>query len=147
MVYIGSDHGGFRLKESLKKYLVKKNIKFEDLGAPALNAKDDYPDYAEKVARAVAKNPDSHMGILMCRSGQGMCIAANKVSGVRAASAWNLKLAYSTRNDDGANILCLATDYMSEKIALNIATVFINTPFSKAARHGRRVLKIKKMEK
>ncbi len=146
MIYLGSDHGGFALKQKLAKHLQTKKIKFQDLGPFELNLSDDYPDFAKLVADKVAKNPEAHIGILLCRSGQGMCIAANKVKGIRAASAWNKKLAVSTRSEDMANVLCLASDHLSSTIALSIADIFIRTPFSKGSRHGRRVNKIKRME-
>ena len=135
------------MKEKLLKHLQKKKVKYQDLGPFVLKKDDDYPDYAKLVGDKVAKNPDAHMGILLCRSGQGMCVAANKIKGVRAASAWNEKLAYTTRNDDDANVLCLASDHLSSNQAFKIVDIFIKTQFSKAARHGRRINKIKAMER
>ncbi len=145
MIYIASDHGGFRLKEKLEARLSKDGIVFEDLGPKALDPDDDYPDFAKLVGQAVARNP-SHIGILLCRSGQGMCIAANKIKGVRAVSAWNNKLARTTRNDDFGNVLCIASDHLRPAEAVRIAEIFIHTRFSEAVRHKRRVTKIKKLE-
>lgn len=146
MLYLGADHGGFLLKEKLKKYLAAKKISFVDLGPYKISPTDDYPDYARKVAKKVAQKPESDMGVLLCRSGQGMCVAANKVRGVRAVSAWNEKLAFSARNDDFANVLCLAGDHLTLRQAEKILFTFISTPFSFQARHKRRIAKIKKME-
>lgn len=147
MIYIASDHGGFALKQKLRGYFLKKKIEFSDLGPHTLNLEDDYPDFAAKVAKHVAKKHEEDIGILLCRSGQGMCIAANKVKGIRAVSAWNKKLAKTTRNDDFGNVLCLASDHLSAATALSIADIFIHTTFSKAARHKRRIAKIKKLER
>lgn len=146
MIYIASDHGGYWLKEKLKRFLLKLKFEYVDLGPDFLDIKDDYPDYAKKVALFVAKRPEKDVGILACRSGQGMCVAANKVKGIRAVSAWNEKLAYSTRNDDFANVLCLASNYLKSPQAEKIVKVFIKTPFSKADRHKRRIKKISNLE-
>ena len=146
MLYLASDHGGLALKENIKKYLSAKQVSFVDLGPYRLNPKDDYPDFAKKVAQKVALKPASDIGVLLCRSGQGMCVAANKVKGVRAVSAWNEKLAFSTRNDDFANVLCLAGDYLKPGQAQKILYKFILTPFSSAPRHKNRIKKIKKLE-
>ena len=146
MLYLASDHGGLALKENIKKYLSAKHVSFVDLGPYRLNPKDDYPDFAKKVAQKIALKPASDIGVLLCRSGQGMCVAANKVRGVRAVSAWNEKLAFSTRNDDFANVLCLAGDYLKPGEAQKILHKFILTPFSSAPRHKNRINKIKKLE-
>lgn len=146
MIYLASDHGGYGLKENLKKFLLKSGVEYVDLGPDHVVADDDYPDFAQKVAVQVAAKPEKHIGILACRSGQGMCVAANKIKGVRAVSAWNEKLAYSTRNDDFANVLCLASDYLKMAQVEKIVKKFITTPFSKELRHLRRIKKVKKLE-
>lgn len=134
------------MKEKIKSFLLSHKTSFTDMGPYAVDPTDDYPDYAKKVAQKVAQNPARNVGLLLCRSGQGMCIAANKVKGVRAVSAWNEKLAYSTRNDDFANVLCLAGDYLKSAEAQKILFKFLNTPFSREARHLRRINKVKKLE-
>jgi ribose 5-phosphate isomerase B len=146
MLYLASDHGGLALKENVKKYLLAQSVSFVDMGPYKLDPADDYPDYAKRVAQKIAINPARDIGLLLCRSGQGMCVAANKVKGVRAVSAWNEKLAFSTRNDDFANILCLAGDYLKPSQAKKILHKFITTPFSSAPRHKKRINKIKKLE-
>lgn len=147
MLYLGSDHGGFELKGYIKKVLERQKIKFEDVGAFELNKNDDYPDFAAKASAQVSKSPAKNQAILICRSGQGVCIAANKFKGVRAALAWNTKEAKASRNDDHTNVLCIPSDYITEKSAGNIITTWLKTPWSKEPRHVRRVKKISFIEK
>ncbi len=147
MIYIGADHGGFKMKEQLKKFLQKQKLDFTDVGAKTLKAGDDYPDYAKLVAKKVSQNPLRNLGILICRSGQGVCIAANKFKHVRASLVWNTIQAEMSRNDDMANVLCLPSDHVSQKDAEAIAKVWLNTPYSTEARHIRRIKKISALEK
>lgn len=147
MLYIGADHGGFRLKESLKKYLTQKKIAHEDVGARSFVPRDDYPKFAQAVARKVSHNPTVHTGILLCRSGQGVNIVANKFPRVRAALVWNTKEAKMSRVDDMTNVLCLPSDYVSGKLAQDIVKVWLATPYSKEQRHVRRIEEISKIER
>jgi len=147
MLYIASDHGGFRLKENLKKFLKKEGVKFSDLGAKKLQPKDDYVDYAAAVAKKVSAKPTADLGILICRSGQGVCIVANKFKNVRAALVWNTAEAKISRNDDMSNIVCLPADYISPRTAEHIVDTWLETPYSKEERHLRRVKKISVLEK
>ncbi len=147
MIYLGSDHGGYALKEDLKKFLKKEKINFTDLGPSSLNPKDDYPRFSEKVARAVQKDLKNNKGILICRSGQGVCIAANKFAGIRAALSWNELLAKASRNDDNVNILCLPSDYISAEVAEDITKIWLITPFSGEDRHQRRLAEIEELGK
>ncbi|MBX4187338.1 MAG: RpiB/LacA/LacB family sugar-phosphate isomerase [Candidatus Doudnabacteria bacterium] len=144
-IYIGSDHGGFKLKEEIKNWLKEWNFSFEDLGAAKYIQDDDYPDYAWPVAVKVGQEHGA-LGILICRSGQGECIVANKAKGARAALAWNEKTAHAARNDDDANILCLAADYTSIEEAKKIIHVFLTTPFDPQERFVRRVNKVNKID-
>ena len=146
MLYIASDHGGFKLKESIKKYLKARAVPYVDVGAKTLNPKDDYPKFAAAVAKKVSQQPNDHQGILLCRSGQGVCIVANKFKHVRAALVWNVKEAKMSRTDDMSNVLCLPADYVSEKLAQEIVKVWLATPYSKQKRHARRVKEISKIE-
>lgn len=146
MIYIGADHGGYKLKELLKKFLSKQGFEFKDLGANKFKDGDDYPDYASKVAKAVSKNPLINLGILICRSGQGVCIVANKFNGVRAALVWNEQESKMSRNDDMSNILCLPSDYINTKLTEKIVKIWLNTPYSNESRHVRRVKKINNLE-
>lgn len=144
MLYLGADHAGFRMKEKLKKFLSEKKIAFHDCGAHEINRNDDYPEFAQAVARAVSAKK-THRGILLCGSGQGMCIAANKLNGARAALAWNTKSARLSRTDDDANILCLPARLISERDMRAIVTTWLTTEFSKEQRHRRRIRKIEKI--
>ncbi|MFC1686868.1 RpiB/LacA/LacB family sugar-phosphate isomerase [Nanoarchaeota archaeon] len=143
-IYVGSDHAGFKLKEKIKKWLEKKKILFEDLGNTKLDPHDDYPDFAKKVARAVVRNKS--LGVLVCGSAQGMCIAANKIKGARAVIPCSLKEARLSREHNAANIICLSGWNSQLHQATKMIEKFIHTSFSKAPRHTRRLKKIKAME-
>ncbi|MFO8015600.1 MAG: RpiB/LacA/LacB family sugar-phosphate isomerase [Candidatus Woesearchaeota archaeon] len=152
-VIMGADHAGFRLKELVKKHLKKKGYDIEDVGAEKLVKTDDYPDYAAKAARKVSKSRNSR-GILFCGSAEGMCIAANKIRGIRATPVWTLKQARLVRLHNDANILCLAgggtmepTPALPVSKANAIADAFLSTRFSGEERHKRRIEKIKNLEK
>jgi RpiB/LacA/LacB family sugar-phosphate isomerase len=147
MIYIAADHGGFRLKEHLKKFLGKQKLAVTDLGPKKYVKGDDYPDYAKLVAQKVSKNPIRDAGILICRSGQGVCIVANKFKNVRAALVWNTIEAKMSRNDDMSNVLCLPSDYISPRVAERITDKWLDTPYSTDERHIRRVKKISALEK
>ena len=143
-IFIGSDHRGYELKEKLKDFLEEENIDFEDLGNLKYNPKDDYPDIALKVAKNVIE--EEGKGILLCGSGQGVCVAANKIKGIRAGVLYNEELAKQAVEDDDINILCLATNHISEELAKSIVKTFINTEFSRKKRHIRRLNKVKEIE-
>lgn len=147
MIYIASDHAGFDLKRKLKKYLEAKELTYEDLGPQELMLDDDYPEYALPLANKVAENPNENKGILLCGNGVGVSIVANKVKGVRAALSWDPRHAASARNDDDANILALPTRFLNEDQAKNVVRAFLETPFSKAERHTRRIKKISESER
>ena len=138
-IFISSDHAGFKLKETIKDYLRNKKVKFEDLG-PKDDSSVDYPDYAHKVARKV-KSRKSNVGILVCGSGTGMNIAANKHKNIRAAQCFNLKSTKLSRLHNNANIITLGSRLITKKNALKFISVFLNTKFD-GGRHLRRVKKI-----
>lgn len=144
-IYIGSDHGGYKLKEELKKYLVELAYEVEDMGAHSLDSGDDYPDFVFPVAEKVAQDPQS-IGIVLGRSGVGEAIAANKVKGIRAALVWNEQVAVKAREHSDANILSLGADFIDKETAKRIVKIFLETPFSQEERHKRRLEKIKKYE-
>lgn len=145
LIYIGADHAGFTLKEYIKVFLEKNGYEVNDQGNLILQKNDDYPDYAKSVALAVSKSKNAR-GVLVCNNGIGMSIAANKVRGIRAALANNIKIAREAVADDNANILCLGEGHLSKKDAEKIVTTFLTTEFSKLVRHKHRLEKIKKLE-
>ena len=138
-IFISSDHAGFKLKETIKYYLKTKKIKFQDLG-PKNDDRVDYPDFAHKVARKVKLNK-KNVGILVCGSGTGMNIAANKHKNVRAAQCFNLKSTKLSRLHNDANIITLGSRLISKKNALKFVSIFLNTNFD-GGRHLKRVKKI-----
>lgn len=146
-MYIGADHRGYRLKEALKVYLKELNFNFEDLGAFEYNIDDDYPDFALAVAKKVAENPEENRGILICGSGVGVDIVANKIRNIRSALGFDVAQTKISRNDDNANILSLPADFISEDLAKEIVKIWLATPFSGLERHARRIEKINKIEK
>ena len=138
-IFISSDHAGFKLKEIIKIYLLKKKLPFQDLG-PLNEDKVDYPDYAHKVAKKVKINKNN-VGILVCGSGTGMNIAANKHKNIRAAQCFNLKSTKLSRLHNDANIITLGSRVLSKKKALSFVGVFLNTKFE-GGRHSKRIRKI-----
>ncbi len=127
------------MKENIKKYLLKKKISFQDLG-PYSDNKVDYPDFAHKVAKKV-KTDKKNVGILVCGSGTGMNIVANKHKNIRAAQCFNLKSTKLSRLHNDANIITLGSRLMSKKNAFNYISVFLSTRFE-GGRHSRRIKKI-----
>lgn len=146
MIYIGADHRGYSLKEALKVYLKELNYIWEDLGAKELIADDDYPDYALAVAQKVAEDSENNCGILICGSGVGVDITANKIKGIRSALCFDVKQAQASRNDDNTNVLSLPADFVSESLAKEIVKIWLKTPFSGSEHYVRRIEKIKKIE-
>jgi ribose 5-phosphate isomerase B len=144
MVYIGSDHGGYEMKEELKKWLQENGYEVEDLGAHSMDPQDDYPDFIIPVAQKVSSNPDS-LGLILGRSGNGEAIAANKVKGVRAALCLNEEMARKAKEHNNANILSLGGDYISMDEAKAILKAFLDTPFSGDERHARRIKKFEEI--
>ena len=138
-IFISSDHAGFNLKEIIKKFLLKRKLKFYDLG-PYNNNKVDYPDFAHKVAKKVKINRN-HVGILVCGSGMGMNMTANRHKNIRAAQCFNLKSAKLARLHNDANIITLGSRLLTKKNALNCVSIFLNTKFE-GGRHRKRIKKI-----
>lgn len=143
-VVLGADHGGYELKESVKKFLEKERYDIENTGAVAYDKDDDYVDYAEKVARKVGKG--GAVGLLFCRSAAGMVIAANKIRGIRAVAAFDKKSAIHSREHNDANVLALSGDRLSEKEAVAIVKAWLSAEFTGEERHKRRIEKIKRLE-
>jgi len=143
-IIIGSDHRGVVLKDKLKKYLESRDYQITDIGAFSKQS-CDYPDTAYTVAKAVSGKKFTK-GILICYSGIGNCIVANKIPGVRAAVCYNVKLARLSREHNDTNVLVLAAGFVSQAQAKKILDVWLKTKFS-SGRHLRRLNKIKKIEK
>ena len=138
-IFLSSDHAGYKLKELIKLYLIKKKLKFSDLG-PNSDTRVDYPDYAHKVAKKVKTNK-KNVGILVCGSGMGMNIAANRHKNIRAAQCFNLKSTKLSRLHNDANIITLGSRLLTKKNALNCVSIFLNTKFE-GGRHSKRIKKI-----
>ena len=137
MIGIGSDHGGFALKEAIKKHLEERGLEYKDFGTYS-DASCDYPVYGRAVAKAVAAG-ECQLGILICGTGIGIYITANKVPGVRAALCSDCFSAEATRLHNNANILALGARVLGEGLALKIVDTFLDTPFSNDERHIRRI--------
>lgn len=135
-IAIGADHGGFELKEKIVGYLKANNIEFKDFGTFS-NDSCDYPVFAKKIALEVSKN-NFNRGILVCGSGIGMAIVANKVKGIRAALCWNLSTAKSARTHNDSNILCLGQRQLEDNLALEMVDTWLHTEFE-GGRHKTRV--------
>jgi ribose 5-phosphate isomerase B len=141
---IGSDHAGFAMKQRLVKELASLGYVPEDLGTDSTSSVD-YPDYAHLVADRIARGAATR-GVLLCGSGNGMAVAANRHHGVRAALAWNAEIAHLAREHNDANVLVLPARFLTEADGVGILTEWLNTPFA-GGRHARRVAKIEASEK
>jgi ribose 5-phosphate isomerase B len=138
-IALGADHAGFEEKEKLKSTLTELGIEFEDMGTTSKDSVD-YPDYALKVGRAVASG-EAEQGVLVCGSGTGMAIAANKVHGVRAAVAWSPEIARLAREHNNANVLSLPARFIDDAQAKEILKAWFDADFE-GGRHEKRVEKI-----
>ena len=138
-IAIGADHAGFELKEKVREWLNRSGFESKDFGTYSSESAD-YPDFAHPVALAVEKK-DFDLGILICGSGNGVAITANKHQGIRAAICWNEELASLARQHNDANVLCLPARYISSDLAMKIVDKFLSSSFE-GGRHDRRVKKI-----
>ena len=137
MIAIGSDHGGFELKKKLMEHLSERGLEYKDFGTYS-SASCDYPVYAKAVANAVASGKCDR-GIIICGTGIGVSITANKVRGIRAALCGDCFSAEATRQHNDANVICMGARVVGEGLALKIADTFLDTPFSNDERHIRRI--------
>lgn len=144
-VALGADHGGFELKRYLCEVLREAGHEVLDLGADAINPSDDYPDYARAVGQAVVEEK-AERGILVCGSGAGAGIAANKMRGVRAALAHDTYTAHQMVEHDNANVCCLGARVIGPELAAEIVKVFVDARFTGEERHVRRLAKVEAME-
>ena len=140
MIAIGSEHGGFELKQAIMAHLDKRGLEYKDFGTYD-KASCDYPEYGKAVAHAVASG-EYERGIIICGTGIGISISANKVPGIRAALCTDCFMAEATRLHNDANILALGGRVVGEGLALKIVDTFLDTPFSNDERHIRRISKI-----
>ena len=138
-ICIASDHAGFNLKENIKDYLINKNVSIIDLG-PNENKSVDYPDYAKKIGNRI-KSKKSDMGILVCGSGTGMAISANKFKNIRAAVCYNIKSTRLSRQHNNANIIALGARLTKKSLSLKLVELFLKTKFE-GGRHLKRIEKI-----
>tara|TARA_B100000029_G_C17372331_1_gene886620 strand:+ start:319 stop:750 length:432 start_codon:yes stop_codon:yes gene_type:complete len=138
-VFLASDHAGFLLKKTINKFLKKRGVKTYDLGTKNKNS-TDYPDYAHLLAKKMRKNKN-HMGILVCGSGEGMIMAANRHKNIRAALCYNTKTAKLSRKHNNANVMAIGSRLTKKNIALRCADIFLRTNFE-GGRHLKRVKKI-----
>ena len=144
MIALGCDHGGYKLKEEIKKYLEEKGIEYKDFGSYS-EERTDYPIYAKKVAEAIQNN-ECDKGILCCRSGHGMVVVANKFKGIRAATIADREAAIHAKADDDINVITLGGDYLSTNEAICIIRNWIATEF-KNGRYQERIDMINEIEK
>lgn len=140
MIAMGSDHAGYELKLALKRHLEERGYETEDLGCFSTES-CDYPDFARAVAEKVVSG-EAEKGVLVCGTGIGMSIAANKVKGVRAAVVTEEFSAQATREHNDANILCLGARVLDEEKAVKLLDIFMDTPFSYGENHKRRIGKL-----
>ena len=142
-IYIGSDHGGYNLKEKIEEVFSTAGYEFEDVGTESVES-CDYPVYAQKVAQKVLET--NGRGILVCGTGIGMSIAANKFKGIRASHCTDTFSARMTREHNDSNILCLGERITGQDLAIDIVKVWLETPFSNGERHKNRLELIKEIE-
>lgn len=144
-IFLGADHGGYELKEKIVTWLFDLNYDFEDLGTDHLDLSDDYTKYAADVASMVARRPHSR-GVLLCKSGVGVEVVANKFDGIRAAIGKNVLQVKAGRRDDDMNVLVIASEFTIEKEAKAMLIAFLETKYEENARRERRLDEIEKIE-
>lgn len=136
---MGADHNGFEMKRALSEALTRAKYQVVDEGDKQLDPNDDFPQFAARAIAALKAGEEDDKAILICGSGQGMCMAANRYKGIRASLVWNAEEARAARNDDDSNVLCLPARYMSTEEAVTLAEVWLATPFAGATRFKRRI--------
>jgi len=140
-IYLGADHNGFERKAKLTEYLQRSGYEVVDEGDVSLAPEDDFPQFASRVVQAMRgdADPSQARGILICGSGQGMCMAANRFKGIRACLAFDQEEAHSARNDDDSNVLCLSARSIDFDTTVGIVHTWLMTPFAGAPRFKRRI--------
>lgn len=146
-IFLGADHNGYEMKARLTDYLRRSGYDVVDEGDGKLQPEDDFPQFAGRVVQAMRGSREKDVrGILICGSGQGMCMAANRFKGIRAALAFDQEEARSARNDDDSNVLCLSSRTLSFDQALGIVHAWLLTPFAGASRFKRRIKELDELE-
>jgi ribose 5-phosphate isomerase B len=140
-IFIGADHNGYDMKAALIAALQKSGHEVIDEGDKNHDPADDFPQFASRVVTAMRAEGEA-VGILICGSGQGMCIAANRYKGIRASLVWDEQEAHAARNDDDSNVLCLPARFINDVQAIAIAEKWLQTPFAGAARFKRRIAEL-----
>ncbi|MEK7546715.1 MAG: RpiB/LacA/LacB family sugar-phosphate isomerase [Patescibacteria group bacterium] len=146
LIYLGADHRGFNLKKSVSDFLRNKGYEVVDLGNQNYDENDDYVDFAGEVAKKISADSENRRGILICGSGVGVDIAANKFRGVRSALGISADQVYEARRDDDVNILSIAADFTAESDAQKIIETFLETPFREEEKYRRRRDKLTQLE-
>jgi ribose 5-phosphate isomerase B len=141
-IFIGADHRGFKLKNEIVEYLQMKNIRVDDMGAYQYDAEDDNPDFSQAVAKAVLQNPEEFLGIVICGSGVGVCIGANRFKGIYCALGFDVKQIASAREHDHINVLALPSDYIDLEKAQELIEAFLSAKPNHAEKYLRRLGKI-----
>lgn len=145
-IYIGADHNGYALKRQLTEQLTRAGYEVIDEGDEHYSPDDDFPQFAEQVVRAMQSSDDNDVrGVLICGSGQGMCMAANRFKGIRASLIWDPAEAHAARNDDDSNIICLPGRTVDAQLALQIVQKWLITPFAGAPRFKRRIAELDRL--
>lgn len=138
-IFIAADHHGFELKNQLMEYIQEQNIRVEDLGSYQVNPQDDYPEYGHKVAQAIQQNPQEFLGIVICGSGVGVAIAANRFPTVRCGLGFDEKQVAAAKADDNINVLALASDFIDVEKAKRFVDAFLHTPSKTEDKYARRI--------
>lgn len=147
MLYLAADHAGFELKEKIKAHLDARGVLFQDMGADVYDKDDDYPDFAYAAAKRVAEDPERNRAIVICGSGIGVSITANKVKGVYCALVWDREVAASVSEHNNANVIALPARYIDSREALAIVDEFLKpSSTTTPERHRRRFLKLGEVE-
>ncbi len=148
-IFLASDHAGFELKNYLVEELKKEGFEVEDLGPFSFNSEDDYPDWVSLVAEKVSQNPEEFKGIVLGGSGQGEAIVCNKFPKVRAVVFYggDLEIIKLSKEHNNANVLSLGARFLDKELAKRAVLLWLNTPFSQAKRHQRRIEKILEIER
>ena len=142
MIYIGADHRGYDIKEKIKLYLKDQELEYEDLGNFKYEKNDDFPEFANLVVEKVLEDPERNRGILICGSGVGMDMAANRNKNIRSALAMTPEIAIASRKSDNTNVLSLGADFVGEKKVEEIIEAWLGASFSGEERHQRRLTRI-----